>query len=244
MKSAKSFFFLSMGALTFLAGCSSGDSSNGFQEGGSSGFGSSTGTGGGSTTGSGASGMMMGAGATTGSAPTMIEGGIACGITGECAVGQECCMSGFMPRCVPAGACTNASSVDCSSGTQCTGGGMCCFALVTPEAGAGGGAGGFLGGGAGGLGGPMMTYTATCTSQCAVGDMVHYQLCADATECPTGQQCTTGMYGYQYCNTPPEGGTGFMFPMRDGGFGMPTPTDASTGTMDATMATTPDASGD
>ncbi|HLK38056.1 MAG TPA: hypothetical protein VKU41_14945 [Polyangiaceae bacterium] len=248
MKSAKSFFFLSMGALTFLAGCGNGDSSNGFQEGGSSGFGSSTGTGGGSSTGSGASGMM-GAGATTGAAPMMIEGGIACGFTGACAVGQECCMSGLMPRCVPTGACMNASSLDCTSGTQCTGGGgMCCFAIATPEAGAGGGAGGFIGGGGGGggLGGPMMTYTATCTSQCAVGDMVHYQLCADATECPTGQQCTTGTYGYKYCNSPPEGGTGFMFPMRDGGAGMP-PTmmdGSSTGTMDATVATTPDASSD
>ena len=240
MNTAKSFLSLSIGALAFLAACGSGDSSNGFQEGGSSGSGgASTGSGGVSTgtAGSGNTGMPGLGGATTGAAPAPIDGGIACGIGGGCAVGQECCMSGFTPRCVPPGACMNASSLDCTSGPQCSGGGgMCCFVLQTPDAGAAGG-GGLFGGG----GGAMMTYTATCTSQCPAGDMMHYQLCADATECPTGQQCTPGQYGYNYCNVPPEGGAGgFRGGGTFGGGGMPTTMDAST-TVDAT--TVIDASG-
>jgi hypothetical protein len=110
--------------------------------------------------------------------------------------------------CTPVGSCVG-SSLGCSTSQQCSSGQVCCFEYQTSEAGAaGGGVGGFAGFGA------PMTFTAECADECPSGDMVHYQLCASSSECPSGQQCVPGTYT-TYCDdtgggpgTTPTGGQG------------------------------------
>ena len=44
----------------------------------------------------------------------------------------------------------------------------------------------------------MMSFSAECADNCPTGDMVHYQLCASSTDCPSGQSCIMGTYT-TYC---------------------------------------------
>jgi hypothetical protein len=155
-----------------------------------------------------------GGGSSSGSAPGYVDGGISCGVQGGCATSESCCYStatgagGFPagPTCAASGSCSG-SSLDCSSTTHCSGSQVCCFAFAPMDAGAGQGAGqSEAGGGVGGFGGfggfgapaPAQGFSAQCADQCPSGDMVHYQLCATSSECPSGQNCVPGQYT-TYC---------------------------------------------
>jgi len=191
MKSARVSFVVSF-CLALVAACSSGASGPGFDVDGGS-FSSSSGTtGGGSSSG--------------GTAPTATDSGIPCGMQGACTPPQECCFaSQFAPTCAAPGSCS-ASSLACSSTQHCSGGQVCCFAFNASDGGMAG-AGGFAAPGAAG-------FNAQCASQCPTGDMVHYQLCASASDCPGGQSCIRGTYT-TYCAAPLEAGA---FPgFREGG---------------------------
>src|SRR5579859_1202171 len=206
---------VTLAAWTLAAGCKS-STSPGVGDNGS--FGNSTGSSGGGGATSGSSG-----GSTSGAAPSApsadyTDGGISCGFNAGCAPSEQCCyappsapsaeagppgLGGFggfapMPMCTSAGSCSG-SSLSCSSSQHCSSGQVCCFVYQASEAGAapGGPAGGL--GGFGGFGAPaMMTFSAQCADTCPAGDMVHYQLCASSSECPSGQSCVPGTYT-TYC---------------------------------------------
>jgi hypothetical protein len=224
------------------AGCSDKTTPNG----GGDTFGNDTSSSSGAGT-SGSSGAASGSsgGGSSGGSSTMptadyADGGIACGTGTGCPQSDECCFApqappmvsseagppgfggfggaGAGPSCTAAGSC-NGSSLSCSNPSQCSAGQTCCFAYQQSEAGAGpGGFGGFGGGGG-------MTFSAQCADSCPTGDMVHYQLCASSTDCPSGQSCTMGPYT-MYCM---DMGGGFPGGGTPGG-GMPGgPTNPSMG---------------
>jgi hypothetical protein len=146
-------------------------------------------------------------------------GNVACGTQGACSSSEDCCyaaagdaaagggLGGFAaaqppaPTCVPKGSC-GGSSLSCSSTAQCGGGQVCCFAYQTQTSGAGEGGLAAFGGFA-----AMMPFSAQCASDCPSGDMVHYQLCASASECPSGMSCVQGTYT-TYCAAGVGGGAG------------------------------------
>jgi hypothetical protein len=91
---------------------------------------------------------------------------------------------------------------------------VCCFAFAATDAGpaVGGGLPGFA---------PAQAFSAQCADQCPAGDMVHYQLCATAADCPSGQSCVPGTYTTYCAAMNARGG----FPGSDAGMG--------TGALDA-----------
>ena len=88
--------------------------------------------------------------------------------------------------CTAAGSCSG-SSLSCSGSAHCASGQVCCFAFQQGEGGAG----------VGGFGAPM-AFSAQCADSCPSNDMIHYQLCASAADCPSGQSCVPGTYT-TYC---------------------------------------------
>jgi hypothetical protein len=162
--------------------------------------------------------------ATTAPSPANADAGIACGAQGGCAEPQVCCYGAAAgplapppaPSCTPQGSCAG-SSLACSGTAHCSGSQVCCFAFDMADAGQQGDGGrGFPTIGAQG-------FNAECADQCPTGDMVHYQLCSSASDCPTGQSCVRGMYT-TYCAAmgagPGGGGNGGGFPgfpFRDAG---------------------------
>ncbi len=58
-------------------------------------------------------------------------------------------------------------------------------------------------------GGPATAFgafSAQCADDCPGGDMVHYQLCASSSDCPSGQQCVPGTYTTYCADTGGPGG--------------------------------------
>jgi len=204
--------------------------------GGSEGFGGddaagvATGGSSGGAAGSGSSGGSTSTAAPSAPSAEYADGGIACGAQGGCATSEECCYAASTastasdagpgaggigafgggpvaaaPTCTSAGSCTG-SSLACSSTQHCSAGQVCCFVYQTSEAGAatGGATGAF------GVIAAPMTFSAQCADDCPGGDMIHYQLCASSSDCPSGEQCVLGTYT-NYCydtGAGPGGGTG------------------------------------
>ncbi len=166
-----------------------------------------------------------GNGGTTATAPTQanVDSGIACGVQGACAAPQACCYAAATaplapapaPTCIAQSACAG-SSLSCSSTAQCSGSQVCCFVYEMPDAGQGDGGRAFPVIGA-------QTFSAQCADQCPTGDMMHYQLCAVASECPSGESCVRGTYTTYCAATRGGGGPGFPFPDGGGGLGFPFP---------------------
>jgi hypothetical protein len=200
-------------AACFISACVDGcksDASPNEQFVGDDGEGGGTGSSGGTAASSSSGGS---GGAASAPSADYADGGIACGPGLGCAPSEECCyaaapagdggvpgmLGGFAPfgggagaaatSCTPAGSCTG-SSLACSGTQQCSGGQVCCFAYQEAEASAA--AGPF-----GGFGAPM-AFAATCADDCPGNDMIHYQLCASSSDCPSGQQCVPGTYT-TYC---------------------------------------------
>jgi hypothetical protein len=199
---------------SFAGACSNGQTTGAASDdagyGGASSGNTSSGTGSGTTSNGGGGGNVGGGSSSSGNAPSSAyaDGGIACGFAGGCAPDQACCYGGMTgggngggmgfgfpggPGCTAQGSCSG-SEFDCTSTMHCTGSQVCCFAFASNDAGTGGGGGAFPGFGA------AQGFSAHCADSCPTGDMVHYQLCASASECPSGQSCIPGMYT-TYCAT-------------------------------------------
>ncbi|HLK36720.1 MAG TPA: hypothetical protein VKU41_08205 [Polyangiaceae bacterium] len=154
----------------------------------------------------------------------------------NCPQGQACCtmLMAFSASCVPVGQCSGGMSNQCTTGSDCAAGQVCCSGSA--DGGAAAGAGGF--GGFGGFGGNLFGDT-TCQSSCTPAQT---QNCTSSSECPSGTTCQPpnlgGFGGFGGFGGGGEGGAGA------GGFGLMIPNQCMPPAMDAgAMGTAADAGG-